>query len=105
MIFVEIEDPIESQKAGMKITRKTIVTDEAIPNLQRIYGQSILKMYACDEKGNKLQNAASPSGNPALIALRERAKGLKIKGYHLMSEEKLVEAIQKEYQKQTASKS
>lgn len=85
-----------------KQKRESIHPQESLPNFQRIFGKDLIDYYLVDDKGNKIEGkVTNDPAAKALEAIKERAQKLKIKGWHLMSEENLLKAIQKASQAET----
>lgn len=98
-VRVTIVEPIQNPDGTVTmITKNPIVPEMAIPNFQRVFGQFYKGAIPVDENGNPVQVEIASKRSPkeiALNAMKQRAKDLKIKGWQLMGEDKLLEAIQK----------
>lgn len=88
------------QEAG-KQPRESIHPQESLQSFQRVYKNELIDYYLVDEKGNRLEGKVEKPDpkKKAFEAMLGMAKQMKIKGYHLMSEEKLLKAIQEAHKK------
>lgn len=98
-VKIYIKNKITDSSTGDTHTevKATVITREAIPSFQRVFGTQVSKIVPLDEQGNEISGQSAPSGTPkerALLAMKEKAKNLGIKGFALMKEDKLLKAIQ-----------
>lgn len=82
-----------------KPQRESIHPRAALANFQQVFKNELVDYYVCDEFGNRIKKEVIPTKSAqqrAYDAMLERAKALKIKGAHLMSEDNLLKAIQED---------
>lgn len=90
------------------VTREDIRPASALETMEHVFGSDIVDKYYCTEQGERIEFDSVKvvkTKTPLEIrreALEKKAKDYKIKGWHLMSDEKLEKAIQEAYKKQTA---
>lgn len=97
--------------ANIEIKRKlegggehtSIHPEESLRHFQQVYKGDLIDYYLVDDNGHRIDSVV-PKQNidpraKAFEAMKEKAKKLGIKGYHLMGEDKLLKAIQDAHKK------
>lgn len=78
--------------------RKSIHPERSLPHFQRLWGKFLIDFYLVDENGERIKDikpsVAVSREERGFEALKKTAKDLKIKGWHLMSEDTLQKAVQ-----------
>lgn len=84
-------------KEDGKNSRVSIHPEISLMHFQRVYGNQLIDYYLVDEKGERIKGNVVPTKTKqekAFEGLKQIAKELKIKGWHLMSEDTLEKAVQ-----------
>ncbi len=94
--FMETFITIVVKESPTSQPKNTVVNALALAQFQSVLKERLIDYWPCDQAGNRIKKAITTNAkDKAIEAMKERAKSLKIKGYHLMGEEKLLEEIQK----------
>lgn len=85
------------QEAGKPRRAPSVHPMEALPSFQRIWKDELVEYYACNEKGERIEQKVKvfvSKQEKAFDALKEKAQKLKIKGYQKMGFDTLLKAVQ-----------
>lgn len=97
--MANIEIKVRTEGGG---ERTSIHPEESLRHFQQVFKNDLIDYYFVDANGNKIDATPQVVIDPrqrAFDAMKDKAKKMGIKGYHLMGEDKLLKAIQEAHKK------